>query len=178
MIRTRVGYAGGTSDNPTYYQLGDHIETVQIDYDPQVVSYAQLLDTFWRSHNPAARPWSRQYMSAIFHHNEEQRRLALMTRDREAAKRGGRIYTEIAPAAGFYRAEDYHQKYYLRKRQRLMSLLRTLYPSEREFVDSTAAAVINGYVSGHGRFAEAESRLLDLDLPDLQQDKLLELLGR
>jgi peptide-methionine (S)-S-oxide reductase len=178
VVRTRVGYTGGTSEDPTYYKLGDHIETVEVEFHPPAISYEQLLDIFWRSHDPTRRPWSRQYMSAIFHHNEEQKRLALITRDRQAAKRGGRIYTEIAPAVRFYRAEDYHQKYYLRKRPELMSILRTLYPKEQEFIDSTAAAAINGYIAGHGQLAEVESKLLNLDLSELQKDKLLELLGR
>jgi peptide-methionine (S)-S-oxide reductase len=178
VVRTLAGYTGGTSQDPTYYQLGDHIETVQIDFDPQVVSYGQLLDLFWRSHNPAVRPWSRQYMSAIFHHNEEQKRLAIMSRDREAAKRGGRIYTEIAPAARFYRAEDYHQKYYLRKRPELMKMLQSLYTNEHDLVDSTAAAIINGYVSGYDHFAGVESKIVGLDLPEAQKDKLLKLLKR
>ncbi len=67
MVRTRVGYAGGTKRNPTYYNLGDHTETIQIDYDPTYVSYRELLDIFWESHDPAARPWSRQYMAVVFY---------------------------------------------------------------------------------------------------------------
>ncbi len=130
--------------------MGDHSESIEIDYDPAVISYSDLLNIFWQSHEPGSRPWSRQYMSAIFYNSEEQRKLALESRDREEANRRGKIYTEIAPASRFYRAEDYHQKYYLRQRSDLMRMFRTAYPIDRDFVDSTAAARANGYVAGHG----------------------------
>ena len=76
MIRTRVGYTGGTLENPTYHHLGDHTESVQVDYDPARIDYAALLDAFWQGHNPAASSFSRQYMAAVFYHDETQRQLA------------------------------------------------------------------------------------------------------
>ena len=76
MIRTRVGYTGGRKLNPTYYSLGDHTESFQVDYDPTQISYQQLLDIFWDSHNPTRGAWSRQYRAAIFVHNEAQTQLA------------------------------------------------------------------------------------------------------
>ncbi|MFX1411650.1 MAG: peptide-methionine (S)-S-oxide reductase, partial [Promethearchaeota archaeon] len=133
-MRTRVGYAGGTTENPTYYRLGDHSETLQIDYDPTRVSYQDLLDVFWRSHNPTRPAGSRQYMSIIFYHDDEQKRLALETRDREAARRNATIYTEIVPATGFTWAEDYHQKYRLRQVPALMREFEALYPDAGDFV--------------------------------------------
>lgn len=111
VVRTRVGYAGGTTANPTYHRLGDHTETLQLEYDPERISYQELLDEFWASHNPAERPWSRQYMAAIFYHDGEQKRLAEASRDRVAATLGQATTTAILPAGEFYRAEDYHQKY-------------------------------------------------------------------
>lgn len=150
MIRTRVGYSGGTKLNPTYYRLGDHTETIQIDYDPAKLSYEQLLDMFWASHSPARKSWSRQYMAAIFYHNEEQKRLAIKTRDREAERLQQKIYTEILPASKFYRAEAYHQKYYLRQVPELMKEFSSLYPDTGNFISSTAVARVNGYVGGYG----------------------------
>jgi len=70
VVRTRVGYTGGSTKNPTYHSLGDHTETVQIDYDPTQISFEELLDVFWDSHRPTQRAWSRQYMAAVFFHNE------------------------------------------------------------------------------------------------------------
>ena len=80
VIRTRVGYTGGTTVDPTYHDLGDHSETIQIDYDPTQVSYQALLDVFWNSHNPTTRSWSRQYASAVFYHSDEQKKLAMESR--------------------------------------------------------------------------------------------------
>lgn len=162
MVRTRVGYAGGTKANPTYHDLGDHTETIQMDYDPAVISYEQLLHVFWDSHNAAAPSWSRQYMSIIFYHNEEQNRLAAESRDREAARTKNRIVTEIRPAGEFFRAEGYHQKYGLRSEGDLLREFTALYPSERDFVDSTAVARVNGYIDGYGTLAD-----LQADLPGL-----------
>ena len=78
MVRTRVGYAGGLMDAPTYRNIGDHTETVQVDYDPRQISYAQLLDIFWKSHQPTRSSWSEQYKNAIFYHNEDQEKIALV----------------------------------------------------------------------------------------------------
>ena len=67
MVRTRVGYTGGTDDSPTYERLGDHTESVEIEYDPSRLSYQELLDIFWASHTPTLEPYARQYMPAIFY---------------------------------------------------------------------------------------------------------------
>ena len=164
MIRTRVGYAGGTKENPTYRSLGDHSETIQIDYDPTQITYQQLLDLFWDSHNPTARPWSRQYASIIFYHSEEQRQLALETKEREAARHGSEILTEIVPFSNFYRAEDYHQKYRLRQVPRLIDAVQAIHPDADDWVDSTVAARVNGYLGGYGTLETVQSELENLGL--------------
>ena len=133
MVRTRVGYAGGKKKNPTYHDLGDHTETIQMDYDPAVISYEELLDVFWDSHNAAVPSWSRQYMSIIFTHDDEQKRLAAESRDREAAKTKSTIVTEIRPAGEFFLAEDYHQKYLLRSERDILREFTAIYPSETGF---------------------------------------------
>jgi peptide-methionine (S)-S-oxide reductase len=148
VIRTYVGYAGGTKKNPSYYSLGDHTETIRVYYDPKKVSYEQLLDIFWAEHDPTARPWSKQYKSAIFYHSEEQKRLALATAGAIEEKTKRKVYTEIVPALDFYPAEDYHQKYYLRNSAELMKILKEVYRSDDDFVASTAAARMNGHVAG------------------------------
>jgi peptide-methionine (S)-S-oxide reductase len=150
VVRTRVGYTGGTKQNPTYYHLGDHTETVQVDYDPAQTSYERLLAVFWATHNSCAQSGVRQYMSAVFYHNDAQKMVALKTRDREQAKRGVRIATEILPATEFYVAEDYHQKYLLREEASLMKEFKTMYPDPEDLMNSTAAARVNGYLGGHG----------------------------
>lgn len=150
MVRTRVGYAGGSRENPSYRDLGDHSEAVQMDFDPSKVSFAELLGVFWDSHDPWRRPWSRQYMAAVFCHDEGQRRAAEETRDRLAREGGRPVETPILPYAGFYLAEDYHQKHALQRYPELMEELAAHYPDMRGITASTAAARINGFVAGYG----------------------------
>jgi peptide-methionine (S)-S-oxide reductase len=175
VIRTRVGYAGGASENPTYYNLGDHTETVQIEYDPTRISYQELLDVFWAGHNPARPTWSRQYASIIFYHDEEQRRLAQASQGRYEAECGCRVYTEIIPVITFYLAEDYHQKYQLRQSPTLMNEFAAIYPDPVDFVNSTAAARVNGYLGGYGALANLQAEIDELGLSSEAQQVLLEI---
>jgi peptide-methionine (S)-S-oxide reductase len=158
VVRTRVGYAGGQKANPTYYSMGDHTESLQIDFNPEQVSYAALLDIFWATHNPCARAGSRQYMSAVFYHNDVQKELAQKTRDREAARRAAPVTTAILPLTAFYLAEDYHQKYMLRHSD-LMREFKAMYPDAQDLVNSTAAARVNGYLGHHGSSAALEQEI-------------------
>ena len=145
-----MGYAGGAKENPSYHDLGDHAETIQIDYDPTRVSYGDLLHIFWQSHTPTRGSWSRQYASIIFYHNEEQKRLAIETRDHEETRSGAKIHTEILPYSRFYLAEAYHQKYRLQQEREVMKEFIVIYPDALDFVNSTAAARVNGYLNGYG----------------------------
>ena len=176
-MRTRVGYAGGTRANPTYRSLGDHSETIEIDYDPTQISYRELLDLFWQSHDPTAPAYSRQYASIIFVHDEEQERLALESKAQQEERLGAALYTEILPYSGFYLAEDYHQKYYLRGVAALAAEYAAIYPETDDFVNSTAVARVNGFVGRHGSVAEVRAVLdrLGLSLPG--QQKLLQIVG-
>jgi len=170
-----VGYAGGTTDNPTYSTIGDHSETVQIEYDPEQISYRDLLDVFWAVYNPSVYNATRQYMSIIFYHDDEQKQMATETKALEEAKRQGKIWTEIVPATGFYLAEDYHQKYYLRRIPQLESEFEAIYPEINDFVNSTAVARINGYAVGLGTQATFQEELDSLGLSSAGKTKVLEL---
>jgi peptide-methionine (S)-S-oxide reductase len=153
VVRTRVGYAGGTSSDPTYQRLGDHSEAVEIDYDPEVLRYEDLLGVFWTAHDPSGPPRSVQYRSAILYRAEEERAAAEASKARiESAI--GPVSTSIEPLRHFYRAEDYHQKYRLRARRDLISGFLARFDTDREFVDSTLAARVNGWLDGHGPPAE------------------------
>ena len=125
VVSTISGYTGGTEKNPTYEQVSagktGHMEAIEVTYDPSKVSYGQLLDVFWKNIDPTQNNGQfvdigAQYRTAIFYHNEEQRRLALESRNRlqESRKFGKPIVTEIRPAMEFYSAEDYHQDYYIK----------------------------------------------------------------
>jgi peptide-methionine (S)-S-oxide reductase len=123
VLDVTVGYTGGTTVDPSYEQVcggsTGHAEAVEVSFDPATVSYRQLLDTFWQIHNPTTlnrQGWDlgSQYRSAIFFHDPEQQRLALATREFEQESLLKSIVTEIVPAATFYRAEEYHQRYFER----------------------------------------------------------------
>jgi peptide-methionine (S)-S-oxide reductase len=146
-----VGYAGGTKENPTYHNLGDHSESVEVDFDPSVITYETLLNIFWGSHDPVSRSWSRQYASFVFFHDEKQKKAALASKEDLEKRRGVRFMTEIAPYTGFNLAEGYHQKYYLQNRKEIAREFRAIYPVDRDFVNSTATARSNGYIGGYGR---------------------------
>ena len=174
MVRTRVGYSGGKAKDPTYYNIGDHSETIQLDYDPTKLTYKQLLDAFWANHNPCAQSGSRQYKSAVFCHNDAQKKLALKTRDGEAAKRKEALTTEIVPLTEFYLAEDYHQKHLLRQRSELLREFRAMYPDAKRFLASTAAARVNGYLGGHGSEAALQREIGTLGLSPQGRQIVLE----
>ncbi len=158
VVRTRAGYAGGHKDQPNYHDLGDHAETVQIEYDPTQVSYRDLLEQFWANHDPSIQPPNSQYRSIIFYHDDQQRRLAQETKVRQEKSRGT-LYTAILPYDKFYLAESYHQKYRLRHDHDLMKEFAAMYPDSRDFMNSTAAARINGYLEGYGQFSTMQREL-------------------
>jgi peptide-methionine (S)-S-oxide reductase len=122
VISTRVGYIGGHTINPTYEQVchGDtgHAEAIEIEFDPDDISYLDLLDVFWDIHNPTTLnrqgpDVGTQYRSAAFYHNEEQKNQILESKQKleQAGIYNLPITTEIAAAGVFYPAEEYHQKY-------------------------------------------------------------------
>lgn len=150
VVRTRVGYAGGKQLNPTYYNIGDHTETLQIEYDPTIISFERILDIFWHNHNPKKPAWLRQYMSIIFLHDEKQEKIARETFNSEASRIREPIYTELIHFTQFHIAESYHQKYNLRKYPDLIGEYQSIYPVDTDFVSSTSAAKVNGYVTGYG----------------------------
>ena len=123
---TTVGYMGGTLKNPTYEDVCSdktgHAEVVQVEYDPSKISYGKILGVFWSIHEPTTLnrqgpDVGTQYRSVIFYHNEEQKKLALKSKEslEKSGKYKNNIVTEIRPASEFYRAEEYHQRYLEKK---------------------------------------------------------------
>jgi peptide-methionine (S)-S-oxide reductase len=122
VLSTAVGYAGGSLAKPTYEQVCSgrtgHAEVVQVEYDPDKVSYEQLLDVFWSNHDPTqlnrqGPDIGTQYRSVIFAHDAEQRQIASASKAEidNSARFRRPIVTEILPFSAFYRAEEYHQQY-------------------------------------------------------------------
>jgi methionine-S-sulfoxide reductase len=145
VLRTRVGYTGGTKSDPTYESLGGHSETVQLDYDPEQIGYDDLLQVFWSNHDyhVERKP---QYASKIFVHNDEQREKAERTLKEREQK--SNVATEIAELGTFWIAEDYHQKYYLRQHPETAGELEEVYSPE-EFINSYTAMMLNAFYGGN-----------------------------
>jgi len=120
---TKAGYIGGQLPDPTYEDVctdkTGHAEAVEVEYDPDEISYGELLDVFWRSHNPTTLNRQGpdvgiQYRSAIFYHNDQQKEVAEKSKQLldESTQYDHPIVTQIIPAPIFYPAEEYHQKYF------------------------------------------------------------------
>lgn len=123
VLKVTSGYSGGTTKNPTYKEvctgLTGHAECLQIVYDPTVISYEELLEVFWKTHDPTTlnrqgNDVGTQYRSVIFYHNEQQKALAEKYKKElnEARVFPNPVVTEIVPMKVFYPAENYHQEYY------------------------------------------------------------------
>jgi peptide-methionine (S)-S-oxide reductase len=122
VIRTTSGFIGGTVPNPSYQQVTTgttgHTEAVEVVFDPSKVTYRQLLDVFWRTHDPLAKDRQfcdrgNMYRPGVFFHSDEQRALAEETRKKVQARFAPRVvHTEVTRAGTFYKAEDYHQDFY------------------------------------------------------------------
>ena len=167
-----MGYCGGTSKAPTYRNMGDHTEAIQVDFDSSVLAYDGLLKHFWSAHNPL-RPGSYvQYKAILWTHGDEQRRIALASRNALTKSLGAEVKTEIAPYKAFHLAEDYHQKYRLRQVARLTRSLRSRLGSEAALRDSTLAAKLNAYVAGYGTPAQLEKDLATSGLNKGEQEHL------
>jgi peptide-methionine (S)-S-oxide reductase len=162
VVRTCVGYAGGTTPSPTYDDIGDHIEAVRVAYDPNRLDYTDLLLLFWASHDPTRPPFKRQYQPALFPRTPTQAEQARASRAARAAELDAALTTEVIEDASFTRAEPYHQKHTLRRYPALFDAFRRMYPADDALTDSPAAALVNGYLSGN-----RAPRHLDADLPRL-----------
>lgn len=174
VIRTRVGYAGGTTPSPDYQNIGDHTETVQIDYDPEQISYSELLQLFWKSHQPSTASSGHQYRNAVFFLNKKQEQLAIDSKRKLEKKTKKPVKTHIVPINSFTLAEDYHQKYLL-KAHAIYPVIKARFPSHEDFVDSTLAARLNGYIGGHGSRRQLLEEIDSFELTENNNKMLLKL---
>ncbi len=127
VVSTTVGYMGGDFENPTYEDVctgkTGHAETVEVVYDPSLISYNELLAVFWNNHDPTTPnrqgpDVGSQYRSVIFYYDDEQKRLAISSREKVQGRLNRDIVTQIVPATTFHRAEDYHQQYLAKRGQK------------------------------------------------------------
>lgn len=140
VVRTRVGYAGGEKKDPTYQDLGNHTETVLVEFDPEKISYEELLEVFWENHDYTKKR-KPQYQSKIFYIGDSQKQVA-----EESLSRRTEAVTELQELETFYIAEDYHQKYKLRNSD-LMEEFEEM--DDDEFRDSALTAKANAVAAGY-----------------------------
>jgi methionine-S-sulfoxide reductase len=170
VVYTQVGYTGGTTENPSYYNLGDHTETVKVVYDPSIISYEELLSVFWSNRHAYTRSLTRQYMSAIFCYNDAQKTLAMESYHSMSQER--KVYVRIMEIETFYPAEDYHQKYFLQQKSKLMTEFQ-VYSNTQDFVESTAATRLNGYIGGCGTLVDLQEEIDQYGLSEKGKSLLL-----
>ncbi|KAL6555828.1 Peptide methionine sulfoxide reductase A5 [Orobanche hederae] len=152
VVRTAVGYAGGSKPSPEYRSLGDHAECVQhIEYDPAIITYKQLLDVFWTSHDSRqlfgqGPDVGNQYRSIIFTNGTVESRFAAISKEREQTRsKSSVVTTQIQQLVTFYPAELEHQKFELKRNPLLLHLIGNL--QEEELERSSLATKLNGYAA-------------------------------
>lgn len=176
VARTRVGYAGGTTERPTYREMGDHSETVEVTFDADVFSYDQLLETFWNNHKPVNINGfkGRQYQSLLLYRDERQAEAFNRMKERMEAAKGHPLETEIAPLTAFYPAEPRHQKYYLKRYPDALAKLSSLYDSGEALTGSTLAARLNGVAKGYANLAPVLGEIQAWPLAEPEKAAILE----
>ena len=177
MISTVAGYTGGDEDGPSYRSLGGHTEALLVVYDPQRISYPELLEVFWSAHNPYHNTSMRQYRNVVFVADAEQRAAAEQAMRALEEHTGQSVRTDVESAGPFFAAEDYHQKYSLRRHGSLYRELSRLYPGEVEFLSSTATARINGTLGGHGSMEQLRREIDGFGLSAAGREELLAIAG-
>jgi peptide-methionine (S)-S-oxide reductase len=148
VVRTRVGYAGGTKADPSYEVLGDHTEVVQVDYDPGTVPFAELLDQAFEQHSPRRQAKKRQYQNILFTETEKQLETIHAYLDSSGYDPEG-IETRIESLSQFHVAESYHQKFNLSGKRWITDAFADAGYDDADVRESPAAAKLNAHVAGH-----------------------------
>lgn len=174
VLQTRVGFAGGTSPKPTYRHMGDHTETIEIDFDPSVISYEEILRTFWKNHYPNRGNYKgRQYISLLRYHGERQKEAVFRIKEEMEKQLGEPIETDISAFRDFTLAEDKHQKYYLKRYPNTLHQLDDLFSQPELLVDSTFAARLNGFVKGFGKLPLLKKEIASWNIEEENKETLL-----
>ncbi|WP_435551714.1 peptide-methionine (S)-S-oxide reductase MsrA [Natrinema sp. CGMCC1.2065] len=157
VIRTRVGYAGGTKPDPSYEVIGDHTEVVQVEYDPDQLWFENLLEWAFSEHQPSRQPTKRQYQNIVFTETDNQYEQLQAFLD-ESEFDQERLETRFEELDEFYVAEDYHQKFQLRGKRWITDVFDEANYDAEAVRESPAAAKLNAHAAGY-----------DVDVPFLQQ---------
>jgi len=145
VVHTYVGYAGGSTEDPTYNSIGDHAETVMVIYDPKIISYEELVDYYIENTVANIRPTSGQYRYIVFYENDKQGEYIKQLQEKRIEN--NQQYFTVKELTKFYQAEDYHQKYQLRLNKALFNQTLSLFSSEEELINSHLATKLNSNYS-------------------------------
>ena len=152
MLSTRVGYAGGATQHPSYHQLGDHREAVEVTFNPQVISYEELLDVFWRGQPIRLPPDPNPRVHlAVMPSGEWQTQAVADDLIELRRQKRGKVQVDVLPNANFWPAEPLHQKFYLQRGHgELVQELAAGFPDLDSFLTSTAATKLNAWLTPMG----------------------------
>lgn len=174
-MRTRVGYAGGSTPEPTHKQMGDHTETVQVDFNPDIVSYSDILYHFWHNHNPNRKKYrDREYISLVLYHDEQQKKVAWQTKRQLEEVRKEKMQTEISPYKRFTQAIERQQKWHIKRIPQAEEVLKSIYSSEKQFIDSVLVARLNSLAKGYGSIESVHQEISEEDVET--QEKLQDII--
>ncbi|WP_240548436.1 peptide-methionine (S)-S-oxide reductase [Paenibacillus lignilyticus] len=179
ITRTRVGFAGGTTDNPPRSgHAGDHTEMVEIEFDPAVARLETILNLFWNNHNPANinNYRDRLYNSLILYRDEAQLSVIQEVMNNRGEQGKGVPETECMPYTVFYPAEDRHQKYFLKRYPDAIAKLRTLFPTEDELTRATLAARLNGIAKGFANMDQIIHEIRTWKISHEEQEEIIDLI--
>lgn len=179
VLRTRVGYSGGKSTNPSYKVVDLHTEVVEIDYDPQVISYGDLIDVFFASHNETLRPYDQRVKSLIFYRNDDEHKIARekLNAIRNATPEEDSVYTELKAFDVFYLAEPEHQNRSLKLEVSLYDELKQIFGSEDNMLLSILVSKLNGYIYGYGEQEGALELLEGSGLSEASKERVLDVIN-
>lgn len=178
VLRTRVGYSGGKSTNPSYKVVDLHTEVVEIDYDPEIISYGELIDIFFSSHNETLRPYDQRVKSLIFYRNDDEYEIAKMKLNtiRSNTPEEESVYTELKAFQVFYLAEPEHQNRSLKLETSLYDELKQIFETEDRVLLSILASKLNGYIYGYGTLEGAEALLTQSGLSEASKARVIDVI--
>lgn len=159
VLRTRVGYTGGDTTTPSYENLGNHIEVIEVDYDPTVISYEGLIEAYFNLYDASVRPYSHRVKSVIYFRTENEKQIANRVKTAVSQQLNKPLFTEVDPMPVFYIAEAYHQLSYLKKETSLYSEISQMFPDENVQLLSVLASKLNGFIAGYGTLEALENVL-------------------
>ncbi|APH13419.1 peptide methionine sulfoxide reductase family protein [Clostridium sporogenes] len=173
VIKTYVGYTGGSTLFPTYNSIGDHLETVEIYYDSSKITFGNLLMVFEKNHNYTTRPNLLQYNSAILYNNENEKELCLNWKKSKEEELKKEVLTKISPIEKFYYGEFYHQKYYVQLEPVIMSNLRSKFSTGNDLISSPLCHKLNAYLAGYSSLKNLNKEIKDFNLSKDAKNRLL-----